>query len=135
NMTARRSRPSTAARRVSSYRTSTSGRARSGCGSCGSWTTMWPDSGSRAAITTTATRGVSSGTTVTGEVFPVHLTPREVDKLQIFTAGELARRRRARGLKLNHPEAVALITSEILELIRDGKSVAEITSIGQTILP
>jgi len=65
----------------------------------------------------------------------VHLTPREVDKLLIFSAGELARKRRNRGLKLNHPEAVALITSEILELIRDGKSVAEIMSIGPTILP
>ena len=64
----------------------------------------------------------------------MHLTPREVDKLVIFSAGELARKRRARGLKLNHPEAVALITSELLELIRDGKSVAEITSIGPTIL-
>ena len=47
----------------------------------------------------------------------VHLTPREVDKLLIFSAGELARKRRSRGLKLNHPEAVALITSEILEMI------------------
>ena len=65
----------------------------------------------------------------------MHLTPREVDKLVIFSAGELAKKRRARGLKLNHPEAVALITSEILELIRDGKSVAEIMSIGPTILP
>jgi urease subunit gamma len=64
----------------------------------------------------------------------VHLTPREVDKLLIFSAGELARKRRARGLKLNHPEAVALITSEILELIRDGRSVAEIMSLGSTIL-
>ena len=64
----------------------------------------------------------------------MHLTPREVDKLLIFSAGELARQRRARGRKLNHPEAVALITSEILELIRDGRSVAEITSIGSTIL-
>ena len=61
----------------------------------------------------------------------MHLTPREVDKLLIFSAGELARKRRERGLKLNHPEAVALITSEILELIRDGKSVAEIMSIGR----
>ena len=51
----------------------------------------------------------------------MHLTPREVDKLLIFSAAELARRRRGRGLKLNHPEAVALITSEILEMIRDGK--------------
>ena len=65
----------------------------------------------------------------------MHLTPREVDKLVIFSAGELARKRRARGLRLNHPEAVALITADILELIRDGKSVAEITTIGATILP
>jgi len=65
----------------------------------------------------------------------MHLTPREVDKLVIFSAGELARKRRARGLKLNHPEAVALITADLLELIRDGKSVAEIMSIGPTILP
>ena len=65
----------------------------------------------------------------------MHLTPREVDKLLIFSAGELARKRRARGLKLNHPEAVALITSEILEMIRDGRSVAEIMSLGSAILP
>src|SRR5205085_5262646 len=64
----------------------------------------------------------------------VHLTPREIDKLLIFSAGELARKPRSRGLKLNHPEAVALITSEILELIRDGRSVAEIMSLGPTIL-
>ena len=64
----------------------------------------------------------------------MHLTPREVDKLLIHTAGELARRRRERGLRLNHPEAVALITSAILELIRDGRSVAEIVSVGPTIL-
>jgi urease subunit gamma len=64
----------------------------------------------------------------------VHLTPREIDKLLIFSAGELARKRRARGVKLNHPEAVALISSEILELIRDGRSVAEIMSLGSTIL-
>ena len=65
----------------------------------------------------------------------MHLTPREVEKLVIVSAGELAKKRRARGLKLNHPEAVALITAELLELIRDGKSVAEIMSIGPTILP
>jgi len=65
----------------------------------------------------------------------VHLTLREVDKLLIFTAGELARKRRARGLKLNHPEALALVASEILEWIRDGRSVAEIMSLGATILP
>ncbi len=64
----------------------------------------------------------------------MHLTPQERDKLLIFTAAELARKRRARGLKLNHPEAVALITSELLELARDGKSVAEIMSAGRSVL-
>ena len=64
----------------------------------------------------------------------MHLTPREIDKLLIFSAGELARKRLARGVKLNHPEAVALITSEILEMIRDGRTVAEIMSLGPTIL-
>lgn len=64
----------------------------------------------------------------------MHLTPREVDKLLLFSAGEVARRRRGRGLKLNHPEAVAFIASEILELIRDGHSVAEVMSVGATLL-
>ena len=64
----------------------------------------------------------------------MHLTQREIEKLMIFSAGEVARRRRARGLKLNHPEAVALITSEVLEMIRDGKSVAEVASLGATLL-
>ena len=64
----------------------------------------------------------------------MHLTPREVEKLMIFTAGELARQRRTRGLKLNYPEAVALITSELLEEIRNGKTVAELMSLGTKIL-
>ena len=64
----------------------------------------------------------------------MHLTPQERDKLLIFVAAELARARRARGLKLNYPEAVALITSQLLELARDGKSVAEIMSLGRTVL-
>lgn len=64
----------------------------------------------------------------------MHLTPQERDKLLIFVAAELARRRQARGLKLNYPEAVALITSQLLEWARDGKSVAEIMSAGRTIL-
>jgi urease gamma subunit len=64
----------------------------------------------------------------------MHLTPREIDKLLIFTAGELARKRRARGLKLNYPEAVALITSELLEEIRNGRTVAELMSLGTKIL-
>ena len=64
----------------------------------------------------------------------MHLTPQERDKLLIFVAAELARARRARGLKLNYPEAVALITSQLLELARDGKSVAEIMSLGRSVL-
>jgi urease gamma subunit len=64
----------------------------------------------------------------------MHLTPREQEKLLIFTAAELARRRRTRGLKLNHPEALALITAEILEGIRDGRSVSELMAAGLTIL-
>ena len=62
------------------------------------------------------------------------LTPREKDKLLIFTAALLAERRKARGLKLNHPEAVALITAAIMEGARDGKSVATLMSEGKTVL-
>jgi urease gamma subunit len=64
----------------------------------------------------------------------MHLTPREQEKLLIFTAAEVARRRRARGLKLNHPEAVALITAETLEGIRDGRTVADLMEAGLAIL-
>jgi urease gamma subunit len=64
----------------------------------------------------------------------MHLTPREQEKLLIFTAAELARRRRARGLKLNYPEATALITAEILEGIRDGRTVSELMEAGLSIL-
>ncbi len=64
----------------------------------------------------------------------MHLTPREQEKLMVFVAAEVARRRRARGLKLNYPEAIALITAEMLEAARDGKTVAEIMSFGATIL-
>src|SRR6266480_1861422 len=64
----------------------------------------------------------------------MHLTPQERDKLLIHLAGELARARRARGLKLNYPEAMALITSQLLELARDGKTVAELMSQGRAIL-
>lgn len=62
------------------------------------------------------------------------LTPREKDKLLIFTAALLAERRMARGLKLNYPESVALISAAIMEGARDGKSVAELMSYGTTIL-
>jgi urease subunit gamma len=64
----------------------------------------------------------------------MHLTPREREKLMVVTAADLARRRQGRGLKLNYPEAVAIITYEILEGARDGKSVAELMSFGTTIL-
>jgi urease subunit gamma len=62
------------------------------------------------------------------------LTQREQEKLLIVVAGDLARRRKERGLKLNYPEAIALITSEIMEWARDGKSVAELMSEGTKIL-
>lgn len=64
----------------------------------------------------------------------MHLTPRERDKLMIVTAADLARRRQGRGLKLNYPEAIAIITYEIMEGARDGKTVAELMSFGTTVL-
>jgi|SRR6476469_146148 urease gamma subunit len=64
----------------------------------------------------------------------MRLTEREIDKLLIFTAAEVARRRRERGLKLNQPEAVALITAAVLEGVRDGRSVADLMVLGAQIL-
>ncbi len=64
----------------------------------------------------------------------MHLTPREQEKLMIVVAADLARRRQKRGLKLNYPEATAIITYEILEGARDGKSVSELMRYGATIL-
>ena len=64
----------------------------------------------------------------------MHLTPREREKLLVVVAADLARRRQARGLKLNYPEAIAIITYEVMEGARDGKTVAELMSYGSTIL-
>ena len=64
----------------------------------------------------------------------MHLTPREKDKLMIVVAADLARRRKDRGVLLNYPEAVALITYEVMEGAREGKSVADLMSYGSTIL-
>ena len=64
----------------------------------------------------------------------MHLTPREKDKLMIVVAAELARRRKDRGVLLNYPESVALISYEVMEGARDGKSVADLMSYGSTIL-
>ena len=64
----------------------------------------------------------------------MHLTPREQEKLLIFTAAEVARRRRARGLRLNYPEALALITAEVLEGIRDCRTVSQLMAEGVKIL-
>jgi urease subunit gamma len=64
----------------------------------------------------------------------VELTPREKDKLLLFTAGLLAERRKARGVKLNYPEAIAYISCAVLEGARDGKTVAELMSYGTTLL-
>ncbi len=64
----------------------------------------------------------------------MHLTLREQERLMIFVAADVARRRRARGLKLNYPEALAILTAEILEWARDGKSVSEIMTLGAGVL-
>ncbi len=64
----------------------------------------------------------------------MHLSPREQEKLLIYVAGQLAGDRKARGLKLNHPEAVAYMTAAILEGIRDGRSVSDLMSYGATLL-
>src|SRR5438128_7743541 len=64
----------------------------------------------------------------------MHLTPHETDKLALHQAGFLAQKRLARGLRLNYPEAVALIATQLLELVRDGRSVAELMDIGRTML-
>ena len=87
-------------------------------------------------------RPVSAGTVATTvkperNPEPTHsmkLTPREKDKLLIFTAALLAERRRARGLKLNYPEAIAFITAALMEAARDGKTVAEVMHYGTTLL-
>ena len=64
----------------------------------------------------------------------MELSPRDKDKLLIFTAALLAERRKARGVKLNYPEAIALVSAEVMEGARDGRSVAELMSHGKTIL-
>ena len=64
----------------------------------------------------------------------MHLTPREIDKLLVYVAAEVARKRHGRGLKLNYPEAMAIITADILEGARDGQSVAELMQYGKQIL-
>ena len=64
----------------------------------------------------------------------MHLTPRETEKLLLFLAGELAQKRKDRGLKLNYPETIALISSQLQEAARDGRSVAELMQFGATIL-
>jgi len=64
----------------------------------------------------------------------MHLTPREQERLMIHVAADVARKRRTRGLKLNYPEAMAILTAEILEWARDGKTVAEIMTLGATVL-
>jgi len=64
----------------------------------------------------------------------MHLTPKEIEKLLLYTAGEVALKRKNRGLKLNYPEAIALISADLLEAVRDGKTVAELMQYGTTIL-
>lgn len=64
----------------------------------------------------------------------MRLTPRELERLQVFSAAELARKRRARGVKLNYPEAVALLCDEIIEAARDGKTMEEAMEVATTVL-
>jgi urease gamma subunit len=64
----------------------------------------------------------------------VRLTPRELERLQLFSAAELARKRRARGVKLNYPEAVALICDELIEAARDGRTMQEAMEVATTVL-
>jgi len=64
----------------------------------------------------------------------MHLTPRETEKLLLFLAGELAEKRKARGVKLNYPESIALISSHLQEAARDGRTVADLMQYGATIL-
>lgn len=64
----------------------------------------------------------------------MHLTLREQERLMIYVAADVARKRRARGLKLNYPEAIAILTADILEWARDGRSVAEIMTLGGNVL-
>ncbi|MEI9811475.1 MAG: urease subunit gamma [Acidobacteriota bacterium] len=64
----------------------------------------------------------------------MHLTQREQERLMIYVAAEVARKRKARGLKLNYPESLAILTAEILEWARDGKTVAEIMTLGANVL-
>ncbi|AQW80818.1 urease subunit gamma [Campylobacter pinnipediorum] len=64
----------------------------------------------------------------------MHLVPKDIERLMIFTAGEVARKRKARGLKLNYAESVALISAELYEMARDGKTVAELMRDGRKIL-
>jgi urease subunit gamma len=64
----------------------------------------------------------------------MHLTPRETEKLLLFLAGELAQKRKDRGLKLNYPESIALISSQLQEAARDGRPVADLMQFGATIL-
>lgn len=64
----------------------------------------------------------------------MHLTPREIEKLMLHSAGELAKSRKSRGLKLNYVESIALISSELMEFARDGKTVRELQELGTTLL-
>ncbi|QWT46795.1 urease subunit gamma [Azospira inquinata] len=64
----------------------------------------------------------------------MHLTPRELEKLMLHTAGNLAKERREKGLKLNYVEAIALIASEVMEMAREGKTVKEAVSLGATLV-
>jgi urease subunit gamma len=86
------------------------------------------------ALIGSARHASCSSQSITHDATTMELTPREKDKLLIFTAGLLAERRMARGLKLNYPEAIALISAAVMEGARDGKTVAQLMSEGRSVL-
>src|SRR5512146_2462157 len=103
---------------------------------CGSRRARW-GRGSRSCARASRSRGTSPARTRSPaghEGGNVHLTPRELDKLMLHQAGFVAQKRLARGLRLNAPETVALIATVLLELIRDGKRVAELMDLGRRLL-
>src|SRR5690348_14973232 len=99
------------------------------------WSCAWPRNGWRSCSPRYG--NISAPCAPLSETIPggsMHLTPRDLDKLILHGAGFLAQKRLARGLRLNYPEAVALIAAQILELIRDGRSVAELMDVGRRML-
>src|SRR5260221_14321165 len=102
--------------------------------SCGLPASAWRTFGKKFAITFSFWADCSAMTRSLENGAPMHLSPRELDKLLLHNAGFLAQKRLARGVRLNHPESVALIATQLLEFIRDGRRVAELMDLGRQFL-